>query len=1085
MADQGSRATGPMQDEMTEPPEPVAQPVELPAAPSRRRRVLKRTLIGSGLGIVAALGAAWFSRDDIADNVIRDTLQQYDLPVRYRIASIGPRHQVIEDVVVGNPARPDMTVARAVVSIRYRFGFPVIGLVRLERPRLYGRLVDGRVSFGTLDRVFYAGGRDEPFRLPDMRVEIDDGRGLVRSEYGNLGIKVHGAGKLRNGFAGVIGVVAPRLTDGDCTARAASLYGRVTITREQPRLQGPLRLGGVRCRERDLALGRALASLDLTGSAAFDAVKGRAKLQTGRIAVAGQALGSVAGDIALAYGKAGLNADLDLTGADVALAGVTLTRVGIDGAVRTRAGFADPSFDGSFSGVGLRPGAGLDRQLGGYQQTAAGTLLAPLLAKMRGALAREGSRSTLGGEMQVRTLRGRTTVIVPHAQWQGTGGAMLLVLSRAQATLGDGPPRLAGHFATGGQGMPRISGRMKRSGNGAGVLRMAMAEYAAGDARLAIPAMTVRQDAAGAIRLAGDVRASGAIPGGRVLGLRLPVAGGWSRRSGLALWSGCVTPSFERLEIASLTLQRQNLTLCAPKTSAIVRSDTRGTRFAAGAPNVNLAGQLGSTPATIRGGPVALGVPGTLVARNLFVSLGPRATATEVKLSELTADIGRDSGGNIAGRFADAEIRLASVPLDMTRASGRWTWRDNALTVTDGALRVTDRQPDARFQPMVTRGATLRFADDTITADALLREETTDVAVVDVDIVHRLSSGTGHADLDVAGITFDRRLQPDTITRRALGTIANARGTVTGTGRIDWNAGGVTSRGSFSTDSLDFAAAFGPVKGMSGTVEFTDLLGLVTAPHQKVRIAEMNPGIVVNDGVVDFRIAPNMALTLNDTTFPFMGGTLTMRPMRMNLGVAETRSYIFDIVGLDAAKFVERMELGNIQATGIFDGSIPLIFDENGGRIEGGMLRSRPPGGNISYIGELTYKDLTPIANFAFDALKSLDYTEMTIGLDGRLEGEIVTRVKTYGVKQGAGAKTNFITKRLANLPIRFDVNVRAPFMQLLSSFKSLYDPAAVRDPRELGLVGKDGQVLERAVRAEDVPPADQIIQPSESEKVR
>lgn len=1074
---------------MTELPDPVAtpdeQPIALPTRPSRRRRVLKRTAIASGLGIVAALGAAWFTRDDIADNVIRDTLREYDLPVRYRIASIGPRHQVIEDVVVGNPANPDMTVERAVVTIRYRFGFPAIAQVRLVKPRLYGRLVDGRVSFGTLDRVFYAGGSDEPFRLPDMRVAIDDGRGLVRSEYGNLGIKVQGAGKLRNGFAGVIGVAAPRLTDGDCTARGASLYGRVTITREQPRLQGPLRLGGVTCRERDLELGQALAALDLTGSAAFDAVKGKAKLQTGRIAAAGQALGSTAGDVALAYGKGGLAADLDLTGADVALAGVTLTRMGIDGAVRTKAGFAEPSFDGSFSGVGLRPGAGLDRQLGGYQQSAQGTLLAPLLAKMRGALAREGSRSTLGGEMQVRNQRGRTTVIVPHAQWQGTSGAMLLVLSRAQAVLGEGPPRLAGHFETGGQGMPRIAGRMERSGNGVGVLRLAMAEYAAGDARLAIPALAVRQDAAGAIRLAGDVRATGDIPGGRVVGLRLPVSGGWGPRSGLALWNGCVTPVFERLEVANLTLQRQNLTLCAPKGSAIVRSDGRGTRFAAGAPNVNLAGLLGSTPASIRGGPVALGVPGTLVARNLFVSLGPKATATEFRLSELTADIGANNGGGIAGRFGDAEIRLASVPLDMTRASGRWTWRDNALTITEGALRVTDRQADARFQPMVTRGATLRFANDTITADALLREETTDIAVVDVDIVHRLASGTGFADLDVAGITFDRRLQPDTITRRALGTIANARGTVIGTGRIDWNPRGVTSRGSFSTDSLDFAAAFGPVKGLSGTVEFVDLLGLVTAPNQKVRIAEVNPGIVVNDGVVDFQIGPNMALTLNDTAFPFMGGTLNMRPVRMNLGVSETRSYVFDIVGLDAAKFVDRMGLGNIQATGIFDGSIPLIFDENGGRIEGGMLRSRPPGGNVSYVGELTYKDLTPIANYAFDALKSLDYSEMTIGLDGRLEGEIVTRVKTYGVKQGAGAKKNFITRRLANLPIRFDVNVRAPFMQLLSSVKSLYDPAAVRDPRDLGLVGKDGRVLDRAIRAEDVPSTDNDIQPSESEKVR
>ncbi|WP_082835841.1 YdbH domain-containing protein [Croceicoccus bisphenolivorans] len=1054
---------------------------EMPRVPSRRRRYLARTAIGGAVIVVAAFGAAWFSRIDIADGIIRDTLAEYDLPASYDITSIGAQRQVIDNVVIGDPANPDMTVERAVVTIRYRFGMPVIGEVLLVKPRLYGRLVDGRVSFGALDRVFYAEGTDEPFRLPDMRVAIDDGRALVRSEYGNVGVKVAGQGALRNGFSGVIGAVAPDLSDGDCTARDASLYGKVTISGEQPQFEGPLRLGGIDCDETDLSLGKAMVSLDLTGSEAFDAFRGKAKLLSGRLAASGQSIGSIAGDVALSYGKEGLNTDIDLTGADASIAGATLTRMGLDGALRAREGFANVAFDGSFSGVGLRPGRGLNDQLRGYEGTAAGTLLEPLLAKMRGALAGEGSRSTIDGEVQARIGPARKTVIIPHAQWQGTSGQMLLTLSRAQMTLGDGSPRFAGHFETGGQGMPRMAGRMEQGARGQSVMQLSLAEYAAGDAKLAIPAMTITQDASGGIALDGDVRASGAIPGGNVRNLRLPVSGGWRQRQGLALWPGCVTPTFDRLELASLTLQNQSLMVCSPKGSAILRSDDAGTRFAGGVPELDLSGMLGDTPATIRGGPVGLGIPGTLVARDLDITLGTAETATEFHLSELVADIGRD----ISGRFADAEFRLAAVPLDMTQASGEWAWRDGGLTVTNGALRVTDRQADARFQPMVARDATLRFADNRIIAEALLREETTDRAIVDVDIVHDLSSGTGHADLDVPGITFDNRLQPDTVTRLALGTIANAEGTVTGKGRIDWNEAGVTSTGTFSTDSLDFAAAFGPVRGLSGTVEFTDLLGLVTAPNQKVRIAEINPGIVVNDGVVDFQIGPELALSLNDTTFPFMGGTLTMRPTRMNLGVTEVRSYVFEIEGLDAARFVERMELANLQATGTFDGTIPLIFDENGGRIEGGVLNSRPPGGNVSYVGALTYEDISPIANFAFDALKSLDYTAMRIGLDGSLEGEIVTRVKIDGVKQGEGAKRNIITRRLASLPIRFDVNVRAPFMQLLSSFKSLYDPASVRDPRELGLIGVEGNALVpsgEVVRGQDITPVENTIQPSESE---
>ena len=116
-------------------------------------------------------------------------------------------------------------------------------------------------------------------------------------------------------------------------------------------------------------------------------------------------------------------------------------------------------------------------------------------------------------------------------------------------------------------------------------------------------------------------------------------------------------------------------------------------------------------------------------------------------------------------------------------------------------------------------------------------------------------------------------------------------------------------------------------------------------------------------------------------------------------------------------------------------------------------LRSRPPGGNLSYVGELTYKDLTPIANFAFGALRSINYRKMAIQLDGPLDGEIITRVAFDGISQGEGASRNFLTRRIARLPIQFRLNIRAPFMQLVSSMRSLYDPEFIRDPQLLGLI--------------------------------
>src|SRR6185369_9699441 len=119
---------------------------------------------------------------------------------------------------------------------------------------------------------------------------------------------------------------------------------------------------------------------------------------------------------------------------------------------------------------------------------------------------------------------------------------------------------------------------------------------------------------------------------------------------------------------------------------------------------------------------------------------------------------------------------------------------------------------------------------------------------------------------------------------------------------------------------------------------FTDLLGLVTAPDQKVRIASINPGIEVTDGEVGFEIRAGSLLRVHGAKWPFLGGTLELRPVDLNLGVAETRRYVLVVTGLNAAQFVEHMDLENISATGTFDGELPLVFDSNGGRIVGGML---------------------------------------------------------------------------------------------------------------------------------------------------
>jgi hypothetical protein len=658
-------------------------------------------------------------------------------------------------------------------------------------------------------------------------------------------------------------------------------------------------------------------------------------------------------------------------------------------------------------------------------------------------------------------------------------------------------PRFSGNFASGGANLPRLAGSLEQGADGRMQAQLSMAEYAAGEARLAIRELALARGADGELGFSGQARASGALPGGFAENLVLPLSGQWSAARGLAMWRACTELRFDALRFASLTLERRGVTLCPARGSAIVRyGAAEGLRIAAGAPSLELSGQLGETPIAISSGPIGIAWPGALSARQLQVTLGPAETATRFALEDLSARIGED----IAGRFEGADMRLYAMPLDLLGAHGAWRYADGRLTLSDGGFALEDRQNPARFEPLTATGAVLALEDNRIGAQATLREPLTRREVTEVDLVHDLSTGRGHADLTVPGLVFDSALQPGRnckdplshgLTCLVFGIVANVQGTVTGTGRIDWNESGVTSSGRFSSDSLDLAAAFGPVKGASGTVEFTDLLGLTTAPGQRLHVASVNPGVEVMDGEVTFQLRNGEVLDVEGGTWPFMGGSLTMRPVKITFGAAEERRYVFEVEGLDAARFIERMELGNISATGVFDGTVPIVFDAMGnGHLEDGLLLSRPPGGNVSYVGELTYEDLGPMANLAFDALRSLDYRQMRVEMNGDLAGEVITSVLIDGVSQGATAKRNILTRAIAGLPIRLDLNVRAQFYALLGNLRSLYDPAAVKDPRspDVGLLDAQGNPILRDGNGDPLPSApltsdENLIQRRESEE--
>ena len=93
--------------------------------------------------------------------------------------------------------------------------------------------------------------------------------------------------------------------------------------------------------------------------------------------------------------------------------------------------------------------------------------------------------------------------------------------------------------------------------------------------------------------------------------------------------------------------------------------------------------------------------------------------------------------------------------------------------------------------------------------------------------------------------------------------------------------------------------------------------------------------------MIRYQLLPDQLVKIERGEWPFMGGRLILQETVLNFGRPTAKRLTFEVVGLDAHTFVQSLGFKEIDATGTFDGVLPMIFDENGGRIVGGRLDSR------------------------------------------------------------------------------------------------------------------------------------------------
>ncbi len=123
-----------------------------------------------------------------------------------------------------------------------------------------------------------------------------------------------------------------------------------------------------------------------------------------------------------------------------------------------------------------------------------------------------------------------------------------------------------------------------------------------------------------------------------------------------------------------------------------------------------------------------------------------------------------------------------------------------------------------------------------------------------------------------------------------------------------------------------------------------------------------------------------------------------------------------------------------------------MIFDEEGGRIVGGRLDSRAPGGEFLYTG--TKPEAGLAVGLAFDLLSNIRYQNMTIRLDGDLAGEFATRfaISDISLANKGGFAAGLVRNAFKKVPLVVNLSIRGPFRALIAMAKGFKDPTR-RDP--------------------------------------
>ena len=313
-----------------------------------------------------------------------------------------------------------------------------------------------------------------------------------------------------------------------------------------------------------------------------------------------------------------------------------------------------------------------------------------------------------------------------------------------------------------------------------------------------------------------------------------------------------------------------------------------------------------------------------------------------------------------------------------------------------------------------------------------------------ITMTYNIRDGAGYADVDIEALHFTPDgLQPQNLIKALRGKVAQVDGMASAKVRLEFARDKpMKSSGTAKIINMNLGTAPGPLTGMNMELSMDSVLPLVSRGRQRITVASFDPGIPLKDGVIDFELIDD-GVKIYDAKWPLGDGFFSLDPFVWSYGTDENR-LTMRLSDVELGQFLESMGNDSIQATGKLQGTFPIVISGVNLRVEkgeigvkdGGVIRFRPAEADGSppesftqdeALNILRTKDQARYGSLARDVLREFNYQELSVKVDGALDGE----VELGTVFTGSNSKV------LNGQPFEFDINVIGELFNIIRSFDS------------------------------------------------